>query len=137
MLRKESPAGFLRTENGYEMSVYDGSAATPKEIAVGMARLRVAFPKQNQDFFNLLAERVIKNGFTTERLTDAVNKTIDNFAYKELNISDIIRHDRKVKLYTYNEVCQMVTKGLADWGDFQIREVNGVIFRVKNTELYK
>jgi hypothetical protein len=135
MLRKESHAGLLRTEKGYELSVYSGSIATNNEIAVGMSRLRIAFPKQSQEFFNLLSERVIKNGFSSDRIKDAINYTIDNFAYKELNISDIIKFDRRVKLYTYNEVCQLVTKGLADFSEFEIREVEGRSFRVKKTDI--
>ena len=57
-----------------------------------------------KDFWNLLAERIFENGFTEQRINDAVNKILDNFQYKELNISDIIRFDRRKKLYTASEV---------------------------------
>lgn len=86
-------------------------------------------------FFNLLAERLVANGFNDKRLTDAINSVIDNFEYKELNISDIIRYDRKVKMYTYAESAAMVTSGKASFDDFEKREVNGVIYRVLKTDL--
>ncbi len=44
------------------------------------------------------------NGFTDKRLQDAVNYVIDNFQYKELNVSDIIRFDKYLKLYSYDEM---------------------------------
>lgn len=81
-----------------------------------MRKLQSAFPKQNKEFFNVLAERLIANGFTDERLTDAVNYAIDNFQYKELNVSDIVRFDKKIKLYTYSEACRMVTKDGYEFG---------------------
>lgn len=93
--------------------------------------------KDNVDFFNLLSERVVANGFSNERLKDAINHILDNFQYKELVISDIIKFDRKVKLYTYSEVVNMVTKGSATWPDFEIREINGNHFRVKKADLYQ
>lgn len=86
-------------------------------------------------FFDLLAERVIENDFTAKRLSDAVNHLIDNFNYKELNIADVIKFDRKAKLYTYSEVCRMVSKGEAAFSDFEIREINGECYRVKKTDL--
>lgn len=103
-----------------------------------MNRLKAAFPKMasNNDFFDLLSERVVANGFSNERLKDAINQILDNFQYKELVISDIIKYDRKIKLYTYSEVVNMVTKGLATWPDFEIKEINGNHFRVKKADLY-
>lgn len=102
---------------------------------VGTMRIQKAFPKMTPEFFSLLAERVIENGFTEQRLKDAVNHVIDNFQYKELNISDIIRFDKKIKLYTYSEVSDLVTSGKACFDDFSLKLVNGVTYRVKRTDL--
>ena len=117
------------------VSLYRDAEPSPTEVAVSMKRLQVAFPKMEPAFFNLLAERIMGNGFTASRLKDAVNHVIDNFQYKELNISDIIRFDRRAKLYTYSEVCQLVTSGKAVWEDFEKREINGTVFRIKKTDL--
>ena len=64
----------------------------------------------------MLAERLIANGFTDERLTDAVNNVIDNFQYKELNISDIVKFDKKMKLYNYKDATNLVTEKGYEFG---------------------
>ena len=83
----------------------------------------------------MLSERVRANKFTTKRLNDAINHLIDNFNYKELNIADIVKFDRKVKLYSYNDVSKMVSKGEASFTDFAIKEIDGTHYRVKKTDL--
>lgn len=115
--------------------MYADQEAKPKEILIQTGRLKAAFPKMETTFFNLLAERIASNGFTSQRLKDAVNYVLDNFQYKELNVSDIIRFDKKTKLYTYNEVCLLATKGEAQFSDFEVREINGKVFRVRKTDL--
>ena len=133
---RESRGAISRNSDGeMSISVYSGKAATSKEVAVGMKRLKVAFPKMGNEFFNLLSERVVDNGFSSDRLNHAINYVLDNFQYKELNISDIIRFDRRAKLYTYIEVCQLVTSGKAVWEDFEKREINGTVFRIKKADL--
>ena len=60
---------------------------------------------------------------------------IDNFNYKELNIADIIKFDKRAKLYSYNDVCKMVSKGEATFSDFAVKEINGTHYRVKKTDI--
>lgn len=117
------------------MSLYQGRAATPGEVATAMARLKTAFPRMDGMFFSLLAERLIDNGFTAERTRDAVNNVLDGFQYKELTIADIIRYDRRVRLYSYNEVCVMVSGGKAAFSDFEIKEIDGKCYRVRKSDL--
>lgn len=94
-----------------------------------MRKLQSAFPKQNKEFFNLLAERLIANGFTDERLTDAVNKVIDTFQYKELNISDIVKFDKKIRLYSYSQACRLVTeKGYEFEKDLHRTTIDGKVY---------
>lgn len=97
------------------MSLYQGSLSDVG-IAKSMRKLQSAFPKQSKEFFNVLAERLIANGFTDERLADAVNNLIDNFQYKELNISDIVRFDKRMRLYSYKEACRLVTEEGYEFG---------------------
>lgn len=136
VLPLELPANLTKKQNDdCFISLYNGEAASPKEIAVSLGRLMMAFPKMSNGFFDLLAERIAANKFTSRRLYDAINSLIDNFNYKELNIADIIKFDKKVKLYSYNEVCRMVSKGEVSFSDFEIREINGECYRVKKTDL--
>ena len=118
-----------------EMSLYPGEELEPSVILQSVNRLKVSFPKMSNDFFNVLAERVVANKFSNKRLQDAVNYVLDNFQYKELNISDIVKFDKRAKLYSYNEVCNLVTKSQASFSDFQIVELEGNTYRVKKTEL--
>lgn len=118
-----------------EVSLYSGGVLTDTCIAINLKKLKEAFPKMQPSFFNLLSERIIANGFTDQRLIDSVNHVIDNFEFKELNVSDIIKFDRKAKMYTYSEVAEMVTTGKASFDDFEKREINGRIYRIKKTDL--
>lgn len=118
----------------YSVSAYKGTLE-PAVLGQNMNKLKVSFPKMSSEFFNVLAERIVANGFTNERLKDAVNHVLDNFQYKELTISDIVKFDKRVKLYTYNEVCVLVTKNQASFEDFEVKRINGSYFRIKKTDI--
>jgi len=108
---------------------------TDRGVAVNLKKLKEAFPRMQPAFFNLLSERLIANGFTDSRVTDAVNNVIDNFEYKELNISDVIKFDKKVKIYTHSEATILVTSGRATFDDFEKREINGVTYRILKSDI--
>lgn len=111
--------------------------ASPKDIAIAIRKLQYAFPKMENAFFDILTERIVDNGFTRDRLQDSVNNVLDNFCYKELNIADVIKFDKRVKLYSYAEACSLVTSGKASFEDFEIREINGKKYRVKKIDLLR
>lgn len=62
---------------------------------------------------SILKERLKANGFNDERLKAAVNHVIDTYTGfgKEPNIADFIQYDKKVKVYTYNEIIAMEGSG--------------------------
>jgi len=125
-----------KTEKGeLELSLYDDNLPEKKNFETAANRLSIAFPKMTKEFFLLLTEFVIKDGFTVKRLEDAVNHVISNFQYKELNISDIIKFDKRIKLYSYNEVVIMVQKN-AEFEDFEHRKIDGKTYWVKRTDLF-
>lgn len=103
-----------------EISIYNGEPAGPREIAQELSKLKYAFPAMETNFISILSERLVANGFTEQRIKDAVANVIDNFTYKSPNIADVIKFDRKVKLYTYHEVSALVTRGEAQFSDFEI-----------------
>ena len=125
----------MKKTQSNEISLYEGGILTDRSIAINLKKLKEAFTRMQPAFFNLLSERVIANGFSDKRLTDAVNNVIDNFEFKELNVSDIIKYDRKVKMYTYAEAAAMVTAGKATFEDFEKRDINGNILRILKTDL--
>ena len=57
-------------------------------------------------------ETLREAGWSDDRLTDAVNNLIRTYAYPSPpRIADILGFDRKIKIYTYNQVCDMVANG--------------------------
>jgi hypothetical protein len=88
-------------------------------VGEAIKSLRGAFPKMGDDFFGLLYKRIGANEFSAQRLDDAITNVIDNFRYKELNVADIISFDKRIKLYTYNQVCTEVGDGRASMDDYK------------------
>ena len=120
----------LQEQNTKEISLYQDKQAQPQLIATELAKLKAAFPAIEMSFISVLSERLQANGFTEQRLKDAISTVIDKFRYQKPNISDIIGFDKVARLYTWNEAFMEVEKG-AEWTDFKIIEKNGVKFRVK------
>lgn len=116
------------------LSLYNDEKPDRGDFIQANNRLGIAFPKMTKEFFVLLTEFLITENFTKQRLKDAVNYVIKNFPYKELNISDIISYDRKVKLYTHSEASALVTQGKASFEDFEKREIDGKIFRILKSD---
>lgn len=123
-----------QTPNGAELSIYTDTQAEPKEIAIAVKKLSVAFPRQHLDFWTLLAERIWAKGFSITRLKEAIEYVLDNFQYKELNIADIIKFDRRVKLYSGREFVKAQMSGIHP-SEFERREIDGVIFWVLKEDL--
>lgn len=118
-----------------EISIYRPGSVTPTVLATEIKKLKVAFPSRPAEFFNLLAERIVANRFSDDKLRDAVAKAIDTFSYKEINISDVIGFDKRIRLYTYGEVCDQISGHLAKFDDFQIHEIKGRKYWVKKTDI--
>jgi len=113
-----------------EVSVFRGKPASPQHIGVSIKKLQVCFPAMNSDFFSVLAEYIVKDKITSERLTYMIDNVMRNYKYKSLTIADVIGIDKRVKLYTYSELSEMVTEGSARFEDYPIVEVNGEKFRI-------
>jgi hypothetical protein len=125
----------VKTDDGnYKISLYPQGLLTDESIAVNLKKLQISFSRQTPEFFNILAERIVANGFTDEKLKDAVNYVIDNFQYKELNISEIVRYDLCAKLYTGEEYMNFQMKGMKP-SDFEKRKVDGINYVVKKSDL--
>jgi len=86
-------------------------------------------------FFDVLYERLVKNGFTGQRLEDAVNNVLDNFRYKELNVADIVSYDKRVRLYTYTQICDEIANGRATTDDYERVERDGKNYWVKKVDI--
>lgn len=122
--------------NTKEITLYNDNPACDELIATELYKLKVSFPDLSNDFISVLSERIKVNNFTDKRLVDAIGNVIDNFQYKAPKISDIIGFDKRLKLYTYHEVCEFVHNG-ESFEDYPIYEINGIKFRIKLSDKIK
>lgn len=75
-----------------------------EDIVVATMKLSTAFPQMSDDFFNLLAERIVKRGLSKERLQYAIDHVLDNYTYQRMTIADIMSIDKTVQIMSYGEM---------------------------------
>ena len=127
---------ILNENNELSINIYTDKQAERKEIANKIAELCIAFPKMEEGFWTILTERIVANNFTAERLKNAVDHVLDNFQYKELNIADIIKFDKRVKLYTGHEFMSAQASGISP-NDFEKRVIENETYWIKKIDLVK
>lgn len=87
-----------------ELSLYTDDLLNIKGTTVAIAKLEKAFPDWDEQLTELLITRAKHHKFTNKRFMDAIDHVIDNYKYQKPHIADIISFDKKVKMYTYNEM---------------------------------
>jgi hypothetical protein len=103
-----------------ELSIYRDKLVKEQDIKPELKKLCAAFPEISDDFIILLSDRIIDNDFTVKRLQDAMKYLIDNFHYKKPNIADIISFDKRIKLYDYYQIIEMVNQyGVSIWETYK------------------
>lgn len=123
-----------RDEENY-LSPYADRAASPNEVAVCLTKLKCVFPRNEDGFFNVLAERIIANRMSARRLSDAVNHLIDSGRYGELRVSDIVGFDRRIKLYSHQEATSLIGKEIESTNDIKRIEIGGKSYWAKRSDL--
>jgi len=95
-----------------EISLYRKAAPTKQGIAIGLAKIKKAFPKITQGVLDILKERFAENNFSDRKIIDSINHVIDNYGGwdKNPNIAEFIQYDRTIKTYTYNEAIALCSK---------------------------
>jgi hypothetical protein len=86
-----------------EISIYSGPLNT-ESIIQNAAKIKKAFPSLSIDFFDVFTDRIRENSFNDARLKDAVNFVIDNCVYPTPTIAQFISYDKKIKVYSYEEM---------------------------------
>jgi hypothetical protein len=82
------------------MSLYTGQLTTQGRIDA-IVKIKQAYPELPIGFFDVFDERIGANGFSDERLADAVNWVIDNVPYPKPTIASFISFDKKIEINTY------------------------------------
>jgi hypothetical protein len=117
------------------ISVYTDQQFTVKTELDCVRQLKNAFPSLPIGFYDILHDRIVDNGFSEQRLKDAVKNLIDTCVYPTPTIANIISWDKRVKLYSYNEMTDLVMKyGASTWNEYGKREVNDKVFWINKAE---
>ena len=86
-------------------------------VAKNCHRLKEAFPSLSDGFYSILLERLKDNGFTNERVIDAINNCIDTCIYPTPTIAQILSWDKRVKTFTHSQIVKEVANGYS-FNDF-------------------
>lgn len=97
-----------------EISIYENGTLSETAIEKIAELLFRAFPKLPNPTFALLKDRFKALGHSDQKALDAVYSVIDTYeGWDKLpNIANFIQYDKKIKIYTYKEVCEMGFVGM-------------------------
>ncbi len=121
-------------QHNSQISIYKGETVSSLALAQNIAKIQVVFPKLDKLFFAVLTERLLLNNFTEQRLIDAAGYLIDNFKYQTPTIADVISFDKKIKLWSYEDVCEAVSQNKTSFESFYKHWVGDTLYRVKKSE---
>ncbi len=138
MILPESSQELLqKLDNEGTLTVYHGTLKQ-ETVAKGVAKIKAAFPTLSPEFYLLFISRVKDKGFTDERLTDAVNHVIDNCQYPTPTLANFLSFDKRIKVISYDELCDLVGSQKASFNSYSAIIINEKRFYVRNSdkELY-
>lgn len=134
------PAGALpvKADNGsMSISLYNDQPADEAAWAVQALRITSVFPEvgSNAAFMNELSKAVARKRMTAKQLEDAIDNLVDNCKYPRFSISEVVSYDKKVRLYSHAECCEICSHGVS-WNDtFDTVKVDGKVFWVKKVDV--
>jgi hypothetical protein len=100
----------VNLESTSDISIYKGEL-TARCLVDSIATIQKAFPALPIGFFDIFTDRLADNGFSDDRLNDAVKHVIDTCVYPTPTIAQFISWDKRIKVYKYPEIVQMVDDG--------------------------
>ena len=106
-----------------DISIYTGVLTLPV-IAKSVAKIKKSFPALPEGFYEILSNRIKENGFSDQRLIDAVNNVVDNCPYPQPTIAQFISFDKKIKTFTYHQIVRLVEDGdnMENYQSFQFKD---------------
>ena len=109
-VKRLQKASYVISRKGddYYMSKYKKGELTIECVSKAAKKLTNAFPQLDKGFFNVLWERVRELEFSDKRLIDAVNNVIDTCPYPQPTVSNIVSHDKIVRLYTHDQMLEIM-----------------------------
>ena len=123
----------IRDEGKHYLSIYNDQQTT-KGVINAIARVKQAFPSLEDGFYKILMSRVKEKGLTDQQIMDSVNNVIDTCEYPTPVIGKFLSFDKKMRLYTYNEILTKVDQG-ESFSYYQVKEIEGIKWWIKKDEL--
>lgn len=122
------------SEMKFEVTTYKGQPATASELSEQIDRLRRNYTMMKADFFAVLTNELIDDGWPAERIRDAVTHVLRTKNGGFLSIADVFSYDKPMKLYNHAGYQWLVTSGRAkdnadkSKSDFGTITIDGKIF---------
>jgi len=84
-------------------------------------KVLTAFPTMQKGQVQMLVEMMIDEGFTRQRAMDSVSHVIKTYQGwdKNPNIANFILYNKRIKAYTYQEICTAHDKGEMVFADYE------------------
>ena len=124
---------IVKADGCFEISIYKENNPTAEVLAWSVKTLRACYPDTDAVVFDILLERFKANGWGNDKIKDAVNNLIEKHVYKTINPANILTFDRKKKLYSYNQMIELVNKyGATIWENYSKENINGKIWYFEN-----
>lgn len=134
----QSQSIFQQVQND-SISIYKDELTTI-EVINQFKKLKLSFPQLSEGFYDILSDRIKKNGFTDKRLKDAIDNLIDNYIYPLPSIASIISFDKRIKLLTYYQMCDLAYHfGKSVWCNYKVIKTNAkqrMYASITDIELY-
>ena len=127
----------VENDGSSAITVYRGDLKQ-ETVVKNVAKIKAAFPALNPDFFKILIERLREKEFTDERLNDAVNNVIDNCQYPTPTLANFLSFDKRIKVLSYDELCNLIYKHEASFESYSRISINEKNFYIRKAdkELY-
>lgn len=122
-------------EQSFAISTYEGAPATTEEVRTEITRLKNAFPQMSAPVFATIIEMLVEEGWTRERIQDAVKKVIMTNKYPTFTPATLLEFDKPKKLYNYRGYCNLISQQKAVHEDFDSIKIDGKIFWYLKNEL--
>lgn len=89
-------------------ALFNRPLATQEDIKCELMKLQVYYPKMGLEQMAVLAQDLTKEGLSYEQLKLAVKNLIRTHKYQTFTLADLLDYSPKVKLYTGNEVYNLL-----------------------------
>ena len=138
-LQKSNPViSRLTTDDdgNTKLSLYKDSPLRESTYKAGEGMLKTAFNNFDDKMSILLLDQTAELGFTNKRFMDAVRSVIKNHKYPTITIGEILNHDKKINLRTYEQVSKEQKEfGNTIWEYYKPVDIKGKCYYVHKREL--